>query len=162
MGEQVFVYNYGLGANGKSTFMEALARLMGPYAQVLPPEAITGDLQRRGDQATPEFARLPGARMVRCAELPRGQGIKESVLKMLTGGEPILVRHLHARFFEFTPTFKAIGSGNDRPPIAGVDEGIWRRMKLVPWEVTIPPKERRPMAKVLAEFEAERPGILNW
>jgi putative DNA primase/helicase len=81
---------------------------------------------------------------------------------MLTGGEPILVRHLHARFFEFSPTFKAIGSGNDRPPIGGVDEGIWRRMNLVPWEVTIPAPERRPMAKVLAEFEAEGSGILNW
>jgi putative DNA primase/helicase len=162
MGEQVFVYNYGLGANGKSTFMETLARLMGPYAQMLPSEAITGDLQRRGDQATPEFARLPGARLVRCAELERGQRFKESVLKMLTGGEPILVRHLHARFFEFSPTFKAIGSGNDRPPIGGVDEGIWRRMNLVPWEVTIPAPERRPMAKVLAEFEAEGSGILNW
>lgn len=162
MGEQVFVYNYGLGANGKSTFMEALARLMGPYSQVLPAEAITGDMQRRGDQATPEFARLPGARMVRCAELPRGQGFREHTLKLLTGGEPILVRHLHARFFELVPTFKAIGSGNDRPAIGGVDEGIWRRMKLVPWPVTIPAPERRPMAKVLAEFEAEFSGILNW
>ncbi|RIK91755.1 MAG: hypothetical protein DCC73_14935 [Proteobacteria bacterium] len=161
-GEQVFVFNYGLGANGKSTFMEALARLMGAYAQVLPAEALTGDMQRRGDQATPEFARLPGARLVRCAELPRGQWFRESTLKMLTGGEAILVRHLHARFFEFRPIFKAIGSGNDKPQIGGVDEGIWRRMRLIPWEVTIPPDERRPMEKVLAEFMAEGPGILNW
>lgn len=162
MGEQVFLYNYGLGANGKSTFMEAIARLMGAYAQVLPAEALTGDIQRRGDQATPEFARLPGARLVRCAELPRGQGFREATLKMLTGGEPILVRHLHARFFEFRPAFKAIGSGNDRPNIGGVDEGIWRRVKLVPWQVTIPPSERRPMEKVLDEFKAEGSGILNW
>lgn len=161
-GEQIFVFNYGLGANGKSTFMETLARLMGGYAQVLPSEALTGDLQRRGDQATPEFARLPGARLVRCAELPRGQSLRESVLKLLTGGEPILVRHLHQGFFEFRPTFKAIGSGNDKPPIGGVDEGIWRRMRLVPWEVTIPPEERRPMEKVLAEFAEESSGILNW
>jgi putative DNA primase/helicase len=162
MGEQAFVYNYGLGANGKSTFMEAIARIQGDYAQSLPAEALTGDQQRRGDQATPEFARLPGARLVRCAELPRGQGFRESTIKMLTGGEPILVRHLHKGFFEFRPNFKAIGSGNDRPPIGGVDEGIWRRMKLVPWSVTIPPDERRPMEKVLAEFMAEASGILNW
>lgn len=161
-GEQIFVFNYGLGANGKSTFMEQMARMMGDYAQVLPAEALTGDMQRRGDQATPEFARLPGARLVRCAELPRGQGFRESTLKLLTGGEAMLVRHLHERFFEMKPSFKAIGSGNDRPPIGGVDEGIWRRMRLVPWEHTIPVGERRPMEKVLAEFQAESAGILNW
>jgi len=162
MGEQAFVYNYGLGANGKSTFMDTIARLQGPYAQSLPAEALTGDQQRRGDQATPEYARLPGARLVRCAELPRGQGFRESTLKMLTGGEPILVRHLNKGFFEFRPTFKTIGSGNDRPSIGGVDEGIWRRMKLVPWKVIIPPAERRPMEQVIAEFMAEGSGILNW
>ncbi len=162
MGEQVFVFNYGTGANGKSTFMEAVARLMGEYAQVLPAEALAGDAQRRGDQATPEFARLPGARLVRASELPRGQSFKESTIKMLTGGEPMLVRHLHNRFFEMRPVFKAIGSGNDRPSIGGVDEGIWRRMKLVPWPVMIPERERRPMEQVLAGFEAERAGILNW
>lgn len=161
-GEQVFLFNYGLGANGKSTFMEAIARLQGDYARMLPVEALTGDMQRRGDQATPEFARLPGARLVRCAEMPRGQAFRESTLKMLTGGEAMLVRNLHQGFFEMRPCFKAIGSGNDRPPIGGVDEGIWRRMKLVPWDVQIPADERRPMEKVLGEFMAEGPGILNW
>jgi putative DNA primase/helicase len=162
MGEQVFVFNYGLGANGKSTFMETLARLQGAYAQVLPAEALTGENQRRSDQATPEFARLPGARLVRCAELPRGEGFRESTLKMLTGGEPLLVRHLNQGFFEMRPTFKAIGSGNDKPSIKGVDEGIWRRIKLVHWDVTIPVAERRPMETILAEFAEEASGILNW
>ncbi|WP_205014814.1 hypothetical protein [Rhodoligotrophos appendicifer] len=64
-GEQVLVFNYGTGANGKSTYIEALSRLMGAYAQSLNPEAVTGVGQRRGDQATPELARLTGARMVR-------------------------------------------------------------------------------------------------
>ena len=162
VGEQAFLFNYGLGANGKSTFMEALARLQGPYAQVLPPEALTGENQRRSDQATPEFARLPGARLVRCSELPRGESFREATLKMLTGGEPMLVRHLNQGFFEMRPTFKAIGSGNDKPSIKGVDEGIWRRVKLVKWEVTISVAERRPMSEVLAEFEVEASGILNW
>jgi putative DNA primase/helicase len=160
--EQAFVLNYGLGANGKSTFMEAIGRLMGPYAQTLPAEALTGELQRRGDQATPEFARLPGARLVRCAELPRGQNFRENTLKMLTGGEKMPVRHLHGRFFDLIPVFKAVGSCNEKPDIGGVDEGIWRRVKLVPWEVAIPLAERRPMAEVLAEFDEERAGILNW
>ena len=161
-GEQIFVFNYGLGANGKSTFMEAIARLMGGYARTLPAEALTGDAQRNSSQASPEFARLPGARLVRCSEMPRGQNFRDSTLKMLTGGEAMLVRHNYGNFFEFTPVFKAIGSGNDRPSIGGVDEGIWRRMRLVPWEVTIPAAERRPMERVLGEFAAEGSGVLNW
>lgn len=159
---QHFVFHYGLGANGKSTAMEVWAKIAGSYATSLPAEAITGDMQRRGDQATPEFTRLVGARMVRCAELPRGQGIKESVLKMLTGGEAMPVRNLHQPFFDLHPICKAQGSGNDRPPIGGVDEGIWRRMKLVPWTVQIPEAERRDMDVVMAEFMGEAPGILNW
>lgn len=162
MGKQIFVFHYGLGANGKSTFMEVTAQLQGDYAQSLPAEALTGDQQRRGDQATPEFARLVGARYVRCAELPRGQGFRESTIKMLTGGEPILVRHLHKGFFEFRPRFKAEGSGNDRPTIGGVDNGIWRRMKLVLWPVTISDAEQRDMEEVVAELLEERSGILRW
>lgn len=161
-GEQVFPFNYGLGANGKTTFIETMALMQGSYAYLLPAEAVTGDTQRRGDQATPEFARLPGARLVRCAELPPGQSLREGTIKLLTGGEPLLVRHLHQRFFEFRPVFKAIGSGNTKPYIGGVDEGIWRRVLLVPWTVTIPKPERRPMAAVLSGFMAEASGILNW
>lgn len=160
--EQAFVLNYGTGANGKTTFIEALARLQGNYSQTLPAEALVGDQQRRGDQATPEFARLLGARLVRCAELPRGQNFRESTIKMLTGGDLIPVRQLHGKFWDLKPVFKAVGFCNERPDISGVDEGIWRRVKLVDWKVTIPPEERRPINDVLAEFDQERAGILNW
>ncbi|MGF7160141.1 P4 family phage/plasmid primase-like protein [Rhodoligotrophos appendicifer] len=60
------------------------------------------------------------------------------------------------------PTFKAMMSGNDLPQVGGVDHGIWRRLRLIPWSVTISDAEKRPMEQVLAEFEAERSGILNW
>lgn len=161
-GEQVFVFNYGSGANGKSTFIEAISELMGTYASLLNAESVTGDAQRHGGQPTPEFARLPGKRLVRIAELPRGQGLRENTIKLLTGGDMMMVRHLHKDHFDFRPIFKAVASGNDRPNIGGVDEGIWRRVKLVPWEVYIPPEKRKPMPKMLAEFKREWPGILNW
>lgn len=160
--EQAFVLNYGTGANGKTTFIEALARLHGDYAQTLPAEALVGDQQRRGDQATPELARLRGARLVRCAELPRGQNFRESTIKMLTGGDMIPVRQLHGKFWDLKPVFKAVGFCNEKPDISGVDEGIWRRVMLVDWKVTIPVEERRPINDVLAEFDQERAGILNW
>lgn len=160
--EQSFVLNYGTGANGKTTFIETIATLMGEYAQTLPAEALVGDQQRRGDQATPELARLRGARMVHTAELPRGQNLRESTIKLLTGGDRMPVRQLHGKFWDLTPTFKAVGSCNEKPDIIGIDEGIWRRVKLVPWKEMIPFHERRKSRDVLAEFEAERSGILNW
>jgi putative DNA primase/helicase len=74
----------------------------------------------------------------------------------------MLVRHLHKGFFEFRPAFKLVLSGNHKPEIGGVDHGIWRRMRLVPWDVTIADAERKPIEEVLAEFWDERAGILNW
>ena len=159
---QCFLFNYGSGANGKSTMMEALAQLFGGYADVLNPESVSGQGQRRGDQATPDFAELPGKRYLRVSELPRGEGLKENLIKALTGGEPIKVRHLNKGFFDLIPVFKAVMSGNDKPRIGGVDNGIWRRVKLVVWPVALTEAERRPMAEVLAEFAEERSGILNW
>lgn len=161
-GQQCFVYLHGTGANGKSTYMEAMARLFGGYGDLLNSESLTGSGQRRGDQATPDFAELPGARYLRVSELPRGEPLKEALVKALTGGEEIKARHLNKGFFKFTPCFKATMSGNDLPSIGGVDNGIWRRVRLVPWSVMIPEEERRPMDDVLAEFAAEHSGILNW
>ena len=160
--EQAFLLNYGRGANGKTTFIETIARLQGGYAQTLPAEALVGDQMRRGDQATPELARLAGARLVRAGELPRGQAFRESTLKMLTGGDAMPVRQLHGKFWDLQPIFKAVGTCNEKPDIIGVDEGIWRRVKLLEWSEVIPVNERRKIEDVLAEFDRERSGILNW
>lgn len=161
-GEQCLIFNYGLGANGKSTFIDIVSRIMGGYAQTLPFESLGGDNGRRGDQATPDIARLPGARLVRASEPDGDVRLKEGLIKSLTGGEPMLVRHLHQGFFEFLPEFKLVLSGNKKPTIIGVDHGIWRRIRLVPWQHTISDAEKRPIADVLAEFWQERAGILNW
>jgi putative DNA primase/helicase len=159
---QALVYHYGGGANGKSVAMEVMARVLGQYVQMLPVEALSGDGQRRSDQATPEFARLPGARVVRVSELPKGFKLKEALIKALTGGEPILARHLNKGFFEFQPVFKPVLSSNHKPEIYGTDHGIWRRMNLVPWTVTIPEAEQRSFDDVVAEMVAEGSGVLNW
>lgn len=161
-GEQCLIFNYGLGANGKSTFVDIVSRIMGGYSQTLPFESLAGDGGRRGDQATPDIARLPGARLVRASEPDGDVRLKEGLIKSLTGGEPMLVRHLHQGFFEFLPEFKLTLSGNKKPTIIGVDHGIWRRIRLVPWQHTISDEDRRPIADVLAEFWNERAGILNW
>ncbi len=162
-GEQCLMFSIGGGSNGKSTFLEAVCRIMGTYAQTLQFASIAEiGLGRRGDQATPDIARLPGARLVRASEPKRGERFDESMLKSMTGGEPMLVRHLQKGFFEFRPVFKLALSGNNRPEIGGVDHGIWRRLRIVPWPVQVADNERRPLDEVLAEFAEESSGILNW
>lgn len=161
-GEQVFLYNYGSGANFKSTLVETIARLFGNYARSVPPESITGQGQRRGDQASPDIARLADVRLVYVEELPKDEPLKENLVKALTGGGKMTARHLQKGFFEFQPIFAPVMTGNHMPNITGGDHGIWRRVKIVPWTVMIPDAEQRPMDDVLLEFKAEGPGILNW
>lgn len=158
--EQCFVFFYGEGRNGKSTLVDLIAQIMGDYSTTVPFETLAGDDRRKGGEATPDLARLPGARMVRAAEPEQGMKFRESMIKSLTSGEPILIRRLHAEFNEVYPTFKLVISGNHKPDVRGADDGIWRRVLLVPWDVQVPLDEvdRRLPEKLLAE----RSGVLNW
>jgi putative DNA primase/helicase len=159
---QALIFLYGDGANGKSAFMETIAELLGAYAGRLKPESISGLTEGRGDQATPDFARLAGKRFVAIAELPRGAPLREGLVKTMTGGEPMPVRHLNKGFFDLLPEFIPFMSGNDLPEVGGLDHGIWRRLKFVHWPVTLDPSEQRPLHEVVDGFLEERAGILNW
>jgi putative DNA primase/helicase len=159
---QALIFLYGEGQNGKSVFMETLAQAFGDYAGRLKPESIAGLDTARGDQATPDFARLQGKRIVAIAELPRGAPLKEGLVKTMTGGEPMPVRHLNHGFFDLVPEFIPFMSGNQLPEIGGLDKGIWRRMKFVHWPVQVSEAERRDMPEVVAGFLAEGSGLLNW
>ncbi|WP_420415108.1 DNA primase family protein [Roseibium sp.] len=158
--EQVFVFFYGEGRNGKSTLVDLLAKIMADYSTTVPFETLAGDDRRKGGEATPDLARLPGARMVRAAEPEQGMKFRESMIKSLTSGEPILIRRLHAEFNEVYPTFKLVISGNHKPDVRGADDGIWRRVLLVPWDVQIAKDQ---VDKSLPDkLWEERAGILNW
>lgn len=159
---QLLFFHYGLGANGKSVFLEVLARVLGPLCEGLPAESISGQAQGAAGGASPDLARLPGVRFLRITELPQGEPLREALVKRLTGGEKMDVRTLFKGYFSFQPQFKAHMSGNGYPTISGSDNGIWRRMAVVPWKVTIPEGERRDFEEVVGEFVAEAPGILNW
>jgi putative DNA primase/helicase len=159
---QLLLFHYGLGANGKSVFLEVLARVFGALGEGLPAESITGQAQGAAGGASPDLARLPGVRFLRITELPQGEPLREALVKRLTGGEKMDVRTLFKGYFSFQPQFKAHMSGNGYPTIAGSDNGIWRRMAVVPWKVTIPPEEQRDFEEVVRELCAEGPGILNW
>jgi putative DNA primase/helicase len=145
-------------------------RILGDYARVLPFASLLHNDKKNGSDASPDLARLPGSRMVMAAEPDVGAKFSESILKQLTGGEKMTARHLHKDFFEFTPQFKICLSFNNKPIIRGQDEGIWRRILLVPFEqryVEPHELEANPGAKLKdkdleARLWEEAPGILNW
>ncbi|MCV6548574.1 MAG: phage/plasmid primase, P4 family [Cohaesibacter sp.] len=158
--EQKFVFNFGEGGNGKSVFMDLLAKMMGPYAATINFSTLLKDDRKRGSEATPDLARLPGKRLVKASEPERGSVLAEAVIKEITGGEPLQVRKLREDFFEFFPQFKLMVSGNHRPSIRSADRGIWRRVILFHWDQNIP--ENQQDKKLPDKLWAERNGILNW
>jgi putative DNA primase/helicase len=155
--EQVLVILYGLGANGKTTLIKAITAILGDYALTTP---VTTLLQRKNETIPNDIARLAGARLVIAHEVEGGKRLAESLVKTLTGGDNITGRFLHQEYFEFQPTFKVLLVTNHKPVIRGTDHAIWRRIRLVPFTVTISPEEQD---HALGEkLIAENSGILNW
>jgi putative DNA primase/helicase len=162
--EQRIVLNHGGGANGKSTFLGAIADALGDYAVPVPIETFLQDERRRSGEATPDIVRLIGARLALASEPERGAKLSEAVVKRVTGGEKMTARKLYEGMFDFDPEFKLVLSANEKPRITGQDEGIWRRVMLVPWKAHFSEERRKGefgMA-LKANLKAELPGILNW
>lgn len=155
--EQCLHFLYGLGANGKSVFCEVLMRLLGQYAVAASPDLIM--LKRHGGIPN-DVARLRGVRAALMNETTQGARFDEAKLKDLTGGDTLTARFLHKEFFDFSPTHRIVIRGNHKPAISGTDEGIWRRLRLVPFTVSIPPHEQD--RDLLRKLSGELPGILNW
>ena len=156
--EQCLFFMLGTGRNGKSTFIETLLALLGDYGQKAPTEMLM--FKGNGGGIPNDLARLPGARLVVAAEVEQGRRLAESTVKDLTGGDTITARFLRQEFFDFTPTHKVWMYGNHKPVIKGTDEGIWRRIHLIPFAVQIPVSEQDPNLK--AKLAEELPGILAW
>jgi P4 family phage/plasmid primase-like protien len=152
------MFFHGKGSNGKSTLINVMLDLLGPdYAIKTPPEFI----MVRAHEAHPtERADLFGKRMVITTEVEEGRRLAESLVKDLTGSDPIRARRMHEDFWEFRPTHKLIVAGNHKPIVKGTDEGIWRRIKLVPFSRIFEDGQKD---ETLPErLTAELPGILNW
>lgn len=150
---------YGLGANGKSTGLMALRYLLGDQLSTM--VDVNTLLGTSGD-ATMDYkkAMLEGKRLIITDELPDNKKINESMVKGLLGGEDIVARRPYERPYTFSPTHKIWMVGNHKPKISGVDHGIWRRIHLIPWEVTIPVAERKPRSEIWDIFKQELPGML--
>jgi len=157
---QKLAFFYGHGANGKSVLVDLICRIMDSYAATAPIEALTGQSRRGGSDATPELIPLIGARAVRSSEPEQGERFKEGMIKSLTSGEPIPVRALHSDFVFIKTFFKLTISGNHKPEIRGTDDGIWRRVLLVPFDVQIPEAERDP--NLGETLWGERDAVFAW
>jgi putative DNA primase/helicase len=155
--EQCMFINHGTGANGKSTFQETLSAALGDYAMRTPTEML---LARRYEGVPNDVARLKGARFVSASETEEGRRLAESRIKDLTGQDTITARFMKAEWFDFAPTHKLWLSTNHKPEIRGTDAAIWRRIRLVPWTISIPPAEQD--KKLPDKLRRELPGILAW
>lgn len=154
--EQVFFFLFGIGANGKTVFLEILLALLGDYGITAPASTIMG---KRKDIPN-DLARLAGARVVAVTETDEGMALNESRIKDVTGSDTISARFLHKEYFDFRPAFKLWLRGNHKPEIRGTDEGIWRRVHMISFTETIPVAERD--GHLQDKLLAELPGILLW
>jgi putative DNA primase/helicase len=129
--EQVFVIHWGSGSNGKTTVIESVASVLGDYAAVAPPGLLSG--VTHNERHPTEIAGLMGKRMVTASETEEGAALREAFIKSATGGDRLSARFMREDFFEFTPTHKMQILTNPKPVVRGQDEGIWRRIRLLPY-----------------------------
>jgi putative DNA primase/helicase len=155
--EHCFFLLHGGGANGKSTLLEVLRKLLGDLATNAD---FATFLERKSERGPRDLARFFGARLVTAIESNEGRRFDESALKSITGGDTITACEIYEKSFEFTPTFKIWLAANHRPVVRGTDGGMWRRIRLIPFQVDIPESEwdKELKTKLLAEL----PGILRW
>jgi len=156
-GEEVLFFLYGTGRNGKSKFIEAIQYVMDDYASTTRPEVF---MEKKHDTIPVELAALKGVRFTSTVETGYGQRFAESLIKQITGGDEVQVRFMRQDPFTYKPQFKIWLASNNKPDIRGRDQGIWSRIMLIPFTVTIPPKERD---KQLGEkLKKEGEAILAW
>lgn len=156
--EQCFVFHHGGGKNGKSVYLDVLRHVF--YGVTKASEFSVFEQRTATGQANPELAALRGARLVVASETEKYSRLAEGLIKQLTGGDPITTRNLYQPPITFTPVFLLQVAGNYKPAILSQDYGIWRRVKLVPWEATFEGAARD--KNLTSTLKAEAEGILAW
>ena len=158
VGEHILPICYGSGANGKSTLWNAIVELLGDYAMLAPSKLLLGTTNEHDTV----IASLYQRRLVAISEPDEGSKLREARVKELTGDEQITARRMREDYWSFRRTHKFWLSTNHLPQINGTDEGIWRRIKLIPFRVDL-----RKVTEPIPDYHKllvgeEGPGILNW
>jgi putative DNA primase/helicase len=149
---------YGTGSNGKSTILGTMLDVFGPdYAMKCPPDML---MAKKTDSHPTDRADLFGKRLVVAIETEMSRRMNETMIKELTGGDPIRARRMRENFWSFKPTHTLIMATNHKPGVRGTDNGIWRRLKLVPFTVTM--GDDQADKKMPEKLRNEFPGILAW
>lgn len=149
---------FGIGANGKSVALETVCGMLGPdYAMNAPPGLL---MATKSDRHPTELADLHGKRFVAAIETADGGRLSEALVKELTGGDSIRARRMREDFWQFRPSHTVVLATNHKPAIRGTDHGIWRRIKLVPFVVTIPDAEQD--KQLTQKLRREWPAIMRW
>lgn len=156
-GEHLLPILYGSGANGKSTFLVTLQAMLGQYASTAAPGLL---IKQHGTEHPTGLADLQGRRLVVVTETGEAGRLNEEQVKSLTGGDRITARRMRQDFYTFEPSHLLMMQTNHKPRVSGTDDGIWRRLRLVPFTVTVPPEKRDP--RLPEKLRAELPGILQW
>jgi putative DNA primase/helicase len=157
--EQVIFFFIGTGRNGKSTFLEIIRHILGSYSKVGAPDLLTTN--RVGESKHPAgIADMVGARLVVCSEADKGSYLSEATVKMITGEEALKARHMGKDWFTFQATQKIVVLANHKPIVRGTDNGIWRRIHVVPFDVVI--SEAKQDRDLLLKLKREAAGIFNW
>lgn len=157
--EQCMFFCYGEGSNGKSVFLDTIKNVVGSYGLNTQPETV---MTKKKDvtELGADVARLKGARFVSTVETNQGARLNESLIKQMTGEDDLVARFLYGKPFEFKPEFKIWMATNHRPVIIGTDNGIWRRVKLIPFKATFSGSQIDKDLK--NKLTRELSGILNW
>jgi putative DNA primase/helicase len=155
-GEQCLFLLYGNGSNGKSVFLESILKILGDYGMKAPSHLLTSE--GRSKHAT-SITDLDGCRFVAISE-PSGGRFDEAQVKALIGDETIRANRMHKDTYQFHATHKFFMASNHKPVVAEVGIGFWRRMRLIEFNVTIPPEQQD--HRLLAKLQDEASGILNW
>lgn len=156
--EQCMFILFGNGRNGKSVFLDIINDILGTYATNIQPQTLMVKQQTSG--ANSDIARLKGSRLVTTTEPNDGVRLDEGLVKQLTGGDKVTARHLYGNEFEFDPEFKIWMATNHKPIIRGTDDGIWRRLKMIPFEYQIP--DNKVDKNLKYKLRKELSAILNW
>jgi len=156
--DEVLICHNGGGCNGKSTALEAVAAMLGDYAAVAPPGLFTA---RNFDSHPTEVAAMHGKRFVTAIEQEANRALREALVKSLTGGDTIRTRRMREDFWEMKPTWHIHIAYNRAPRLSGTDDGIRRRLRVVPWAASF--KDRPDLTvKERLVGPGERAGILAW